>query len=80
MESRSARSREIRRRLRTLLVVVALGALLLVMVAREARFRSELERERARAEANHRMARAAVDRYFTQVEEQSAAPGRQQDQ
>jgi hypothetical protein len=80
MESRSAKSRVLRPRLRTLLVAVALGALLLAMVVREARFRSELERERARAMANHQMAQAAVDRYFTQVAEQSAAPRPQQDQ
>jgi hypothetical protein len=45
MESRSAKFRVLRARLRTLLVAVALGAVLLAMVVREARFRSELQRE-----------------------------------
>ena len=80
MESRSARSRVFRPRLRTLLVAVALVGLLLAVVVREARFRAELQRERERAEANFQKARAAVDQYFTRVAEQSAAPGPQNDQ
>jgi hypothetical protein len=65
--------------LRTLLVAVALVGLLLAVVDREVRFRAELQRERARAEANFQMARAAVDQYFFQVAEQSSAPGPQND-
>src|SRR5262249_14341575 len=80
MESRSARSRVFRPRLRTLLVAVALVGLLLAVMVREARFRAELRRERERAEANIQMARAAVDRVYTQVAEQLAAPGPQHDQ
>jgi type II secretory pathway pseudopilin PulG len=66
--------------LRTLLVAVALVGLLLAVVVREVRFRTELQRERARAEANFQKARAAVDQYFTQVAERSAVPGPQNDQ
>jgi hypothetical protein len=66
--------------LRTLLVAVPLAGLLLALVVREAQFRVELQRERARAEANLQMARAAVDRYLTQVAEQSTAPGPANDQ
>jgi Tfp pilus assembly protein PilE len=80
MESRSARSCVFRPRLRTLLVAVALVGLLLAVVVREAHFRAELQRERARAEANLQKARAAVDRYYSQVAEQSAAPVPQNDQ
>ena len=80
MESRSTRSRMFRPRLRTLLVVVALVGLLLAVVVREARLRIELQRERARADANFEKARAAVDQYYTQVAEQLAAPGPQNDQ
>jgi hypothetical protein len=65
--------------LRTLLVAVALVCLLLAVVVREVSFREELLRERERAEANFQKARAAVDRYFTQVAEQSAAPKLQND-
>ena len=75
MESRPARSRVFRPRLRNLLVAAALVALLLAVVVREARFRAELQRERMRAEANFQMAQAAVDQYYAQVAEQSAAPG-----
>jgi hypothetical protein len=78
MESRSTKSRVFRARLRTLLVAVALAGLFLAVVVREAGFRAELRR--ARAEANFQMARAAVDRYYTQVAEQSAAPGPRNDQ
>ncbi len=60
MESRSTRSRVFRPRLRTLLVAVALVGLLLAVVVREARFRAELQQERARAEANFQKARSAV--------------------
>jgi hypothetical protein len=42
--------------------------------------RAERERERARAEANFQTAQAAVNRYYTQLAEQSAAPGPQNDQ
>jgi eukaryotic-like serine/threonine-protein kinase len=80
MESRSTRSRVFRLRLRTLLVAVALVGFLLAVVVREAHFRTQLQRERARAEANFQMARAAVDRYLTQVAEQSAAPEPQNDE
>jgi type II secretory pathway pseudopilin PulG len=66
--------------LRTLLVAVALVGLFLAVVVREARFRAERRREQARAEADFQMARAAVDQYYTQVVEQSAAPGPQNDQ
>src|SRR3954471_4599374 len=79
MESRPARSRVFRPRLQNLLVAVALVALLLAVVVREARFRAELQRERAQAEANFQTARTAVDQYYTQVAEQSAAPGPQND-
>ena len=75
MESRSTRPRVFRIRLRTLLVAVPLAGLLLALVVREAQFRVERQRERARAEANLQMARAAVDRYLTQVAEQPTAPG-----
>jgi hypothetical protein len=62
------------------MVAVALAGLLLAVVVREARFRAQLQRERERAEANFQVARAAVDRVYTQVAEQSAAPGPQHDQ
>ena len=79
MKSRSTRSRVFRPRLRTLLGAVALVGLLLAVVVREARLRIELQRERARALANFEKARAAVDQYYTQVAEQLAAPGPQND-
>jgi eukaryotic-like serine/threonine-protein kinase len=79
MESRSARSRMFRPRLRTLLFAVVLVGLLLAVVVREARFRSELQRERERADANFQKARAAVDQYLTRVAEQSAASRPQND-
>jgi hypothetical protein len=65
--------------LRTLLIVVALASLPLVVVVRELRYRAALQVEQERAEANFRMARAAVDQYLAQVAERSAAPGPQID-
>ena len=79
MEPRTARSRVLRPRLRTLLIVVALASLPLVVVVRELRYRAALQVEQERAEANFRMARAAVDQYLAQVAERSAAPGPQID-
>jgi hypothetical protein len=66
--------------LRTLLVAVAVVGLLLAVVVRELRFRAELQLARESAEANFQKARAAVDRYVTQVAEQSAAPRPQIDE
>jgi type II secretory pathway pseudopilin PulG len=66
--------------LRTLLAVVAVVGLLLAVVVREAHFRAELQRERARAEANFRAAQAAVDQFYAQVAEQWAATGPHDDQ
>jgi hypothetical protein len=66
--------------LRTLLVAIALVGLLLAVGVREARYRAELQQARARAEANFQMARAAVDQYLTQVVEQQAVAGPQNDQ
>jgi hypothetical protein len=60
--------------------VVAIVALLLAVVAREARLRVELQRERDRAEANLQKARAAVDQLYTQIAERSVATGPQNDQ
>jgi hypothetical protein len=80
MEPTFLRSRLFRPRLRTLLVAVALVGLLLAVVVRDIRLRAELQLARERAEAEFQMAQAAVDRYFTQVAEQSAAPGRQNDE
>jgi Tfp pilus assembly protein PilE len=79
MESRPTESRAFRLRLRTLLVVVAIVGLVLAVVVREVQFRAELQLERARAEANLRKAQAALDRYYSQVAEQSAAPGPRND-
>ena len=80
MESRSTRSSVVRPRLRTLLVAVAVVGLLLAVVAREVHFRAERQRERERAEANFKMAQAAVDQYFTQVAQQLATSGPQNDE
>ena len=80
MESRSTTSRVFRPRLRTLLVAVVLIGILLAAVVREVRFRAELQLQRELAEANFQTAQAAVDRYFTQVAEQAAAPRPQNDE
>jgi hypothetical protein len=66
--------------LRTLLVVVALASLPLVVVVRELRHRAELQRQHELAEADFRMAQAAVDQYFTQLAEQSADSGPRNDE
>jgi hypothetical protein len=79
MESKSTESRVLRFRLRTLLVAVAFMGLLFAGIAREIHLRAELERERARAEANLDKARAAVDRYLTEVAERSTAVPRNDD-
>jgi hypothetical protein len=76
-------SRLLRFRLRHLLVAIAFLGLLLTTIgqsvrleraaSREAMLRAELLRERDRAEANAQKALAAVDQFFTRIEEQSTA-------
>jgi hypothetical protein len=80
MESTITRSSELRFRLRTLLIMVAVVGLLIAVVAREVHLRAELQRERARADANFQKARAAVDQLFTQVAERSDALGSENDE
>jgi type II secretory pathway pseudopilin PulG len=80
VEATSETSRRFYFRLRTLLVAIGLAGLLLALVAHELRLRSELQRERDRAEANSRLARAAVDQFYTQVAAQSVAKEPQGDQ
>jgi type II secretory pathway pseudopilin PulG len=79
MESSPPGSPVFRLRLRTLLVAVALVGLALAGVMREAFFRAQLQREKALAQANFQAAQVAVGQYFSQVAEQSAAPGPQND-
>jgi type II secretory pathway pseudopilin PulG len=80
MESKSTSSRPFRFRLRTLLIVVAVFGLLLAVVVREVHLRAELQRERASAEANFWAAQAAVDQFYTQAADRTAATGPQNDQ
>jgi hypothetical protein len=80
MESTSTSSCSFRFRLRTLVILIGLVSLVLAFVAREAHLRDELRLERARADANLQKARAALDLYYTQVAERSAATSPQNDQ
>jgi hypothetical protein len=85
MSPKSTLSREFQFRPRSLVVAIAFIGLLVAAVvqtvrlerakSREAVLRSELSRERDRAESNRQKALAAVDALFTRVEDEWTAPG-----
>ena len=85
MSPKSKLSREFQFQTRSLVLAIALVGLLLAGIvqtvrlerakAREAIVRSELSRERDRAESNRQKALAAVDALFARVEDELTADG-----
>ena len=85
MNPKSTLSREFQFQPRSLVLAIALVGLLLAGIvqtvrlerakSREAIVRSELSRERDRAESNRQKALAAVDALFARVEDELTAPG-----